>query len=154
MCLLTVSYTVLCVQLDQKQVYQGRDRMRGWRFLYWLLVGLAIGAGFVSFDVYFIALAFILIGLALLILGIVRFRGSEFWALLVGLGGFPTFIIVFDIVTASPPCTGNTLTIPPGATSTSCSSTLQNYYVFAIVFAAITLVGVGGLLLGRRRRQH
>lgn len=128
--------------------------MRNWRLLYWLMAGLLIGAGLIGFDIYFIALPVILIGLAMVIIGILRFRSTGFWALLIGLGGLPAFIFVFDIVTASPPCTGQTLIIPPGGTSASCSYIPQSYYVFAIVFAAIALVGIAGLLLGRNRRQH
>jgi hypothetical protein len=127
--------------------------MLNWRLLYWLMTGLVIGTGLISFDVYLISLPLILIGLALLISGISRFRGSEFWALLIGLGVVPASILVFDIVTASPPCTGNILTVPPGGTGASCSYIPQSYYVFALVFAAIALVGVAGLLLRRHRRQ-
>src|SRR5450759_1942785 len=125
--------------------------MRNWRLVYWLIAGFLIGGGLIRFDIYFIALPTILIGLAMLIIGILRFRSPEFWAILIGLGVVPALIFVFDIVTASPPCTGNILTIPPGATSASCSYIPQSYYVFAIVFAAIALVGVGGLLLRRYR---
>jgi hypothetical protein len=127
--------------------------MRNRRLLYWLVAGLLIGAGLIGFDIYFIALPLILIGLAMLIVGILRFRSHEFWAFLIGLGGVPALIFVYDIVTASPACTGNILTVPPGGTSASCSYIPQSYYVFAIIFAVITLVGVGGLLL-RRNRVH
>jgi hypothetical protein len=125
--------------------------MRNWQLVYWLVAGFLIGGGLIGFDIYFIALPLILIGLAMLIAGISRFRGPEIWALLIGLGVVPASIFVFDIVTASPPCTGNILTVPPGGTSASCSYIPQSYYVFAIVFAIIALVGVGGLLLRRNR---
>jgi hypothetical protein len=128
--------------------------MRNWRLFYWLAAGLLIGAGLVSFDVYFIAFPIILVGLAMIIVGIFRFKSTEFWAVFIGLGTIPAFILVFDIVTASPPCTGQIFTIPPGGTSASCSYIPQSYYVFAIIFAAIALAGVGGLVLGRNRVQR
>ncbi len=128
--------------------------MRGGRLLYWLLAGFLLGAGLIIFDIYFIAWPVIFIGLVMVIVGLFCFRSPQFWAILIGLGGVPAFFFVFDIVTASPPCTGNGLTVPPGATSASCSDIPQSYYVFAIVFTVIALVGVGGSLLRRNRVQR
>lgn len=128
--------------------------MRNWRLVYWLITGFVIGSGLVSEDLPFIALPLILIGLTMLIAGIFRLKSREWWALLIGLGGIPAAIVVFDIVTAGPPCASNTITLPPGAISVACSSMSNSYYVFALVFALITLLGVSGLLLRRNRVQR
>ena len=128
--------------------------MRNRRLFYWLLAGFLLGAGLIIFDIYFIAWPVILIGLVMVIVGIFRFRSPEFWAILIGLGGVPAAIFVFDLVTAGPPCTSNGLMVPPGGSSASCGNIPQSYYDFAIFFTVIALMGVGGLLLRRYRGQH
>jgi hypothetical protein len=128
--------------------------MNTWRLLYWLGAGFLTGAGLIIFDIYLIARPLMLIGLAMLIAGIVRFRSHEFWAFLISLGGVPALGFIFVIVTAGPPCTGQSSIVPPGGPAVSCTDIPQSDHVFAAIFTAIALVGVGELLLSRNRIQR
>jgi len=117
--------------------------MRNFAILYWLITGALLGIGFIS--ILSIGLPLLLIGLVLLITGLIRLRVRNLWALLVGFGGLPALVLILDIVTAPPACTGHELVIPPGASSASCGFIPTSYYVFAVVFGLIMLAGFAWL---------
>jgi hypothetical protein len=115
--------------------------MRNRRIMYgyWLMTGGLIGFGVIG--ILSIGLPFLLLGLLLLIAGLAFWRGKGFWLALIGLGVLPAAILVFDIVTAPPPCPAGPIRLPPGAHSYICSGPLNQYYPLIAIFAAIALVG-------------
>lgn len=129
------------------------------RILYWLLVGALIGFGVIA--ILSIGIFFLVAGLALLIYGAIRVRGTGLWAALVGFGATPAAILLWDVTSQPWACmpANHTVYSPdlsPGgpATYTSpnyfeCVSTpiglLTSYHVMAAGFGAIALFG---LLLG------
>jgi hypothetical protein len=124
--------------------------MLNWRFFYWMVAGALIGFG--AIGILSIGLPFLFIGLGMVTYGIIHFRARGFWAALIGFGTLPALILIVDILTAPPPCTGQPLTLPPN-TSMSCSYIPDSYYIMAVIFGAIALVGMAWPLL-RRLRIH
>jgi hypothetical protein len=117
--------------------------MRNLAILYWLITGALLGIGLIS--ILSIGLPLLLTGLILLIAGLIRLRVRNLWALLVGFGGLPALVLILDIITAPPRCTGQPLMVPPGGGSASCGFIPTSYYVFAVVFGLITLAGFAWL---------
>ena len=106
---------------------------------YWLITGGLIGFGVLG--LLSIGLPFLLLGLLLLIAGLRFWHTQGFWLVLIGLGVLPTAILVFDIMTAPPPCPAGPIRLPPGVHSYECGGSLNNYYVLAAIFGALALVG-------------
>jgi len=122
--------------------------MQNQRLLYWLIAGALIGFGLIG--ILSIGFPFIIVGLVLCIYGVIRFRASGCWAAIIGFGALPAVILVLDIITAPPPCTGQALTSPPGGSGVSCSSIPSSYYIMALTFGFIALLGAAWPLLQRR----
>ena len=114
--------------------------MRIERAVYWALAGALLGFGFIG--LLSIGLPFAILGLALVIFGLIRRWFNGVWALLIGIGGVPALILVFDIVTAPPQCPSGPIMLPPGVHSYVCGGPLDNYVMLAIIFGVIALVGV------------
>ncbi len=125
--------------------------MQKWLLFYWMVAGALIGFGLIS--ILSIGLPFLLIGLGMVTYGIVRFRARGFWAALIGFGTLPAFILIVDIITASPPCNGQPLILLPNASSVSCRSIPTSYYILAVFFGAIALLGMAWTLLRRLRSR-
>lgn len=122
--------------------------------VYWAITGTLIGLGLISFDIYFILYPCLFVGLVLIIYGGIRMGFGGFWAALIGLGTLPALILVLDIVTAAPPCPPGGLSLPPNSTSqVSCSIIPSSYYLFAVIFGVIALIG-GAWPLFRRLRSR
>lgn len=109
------------------------------QLFYWLLAGALIGFGVIG--ILSIGFPFLLVGCGLVIYGIIRFRFRGFWAFLVGFGTLPAIILMVDILTAPPPCTGQPLLLPPHVSSISCGYIPPSYYNLAIFFGCTALLG-------------
>jgi len=116
--------------------------MRNQRVIYgyWIITGGLIGFGLLG--ALSIGLPFLLLGLVLLIAGLFFWRAKGFWVLLVSLGAIPALILLFDILTAPPPCPSGPIILPPGSQSYECSGPLDSYYVLAAIFGALALLGL------------
>ena len=122
--------------------------MAALQLFYWFLAGALVGFGVIG--ILSIGLPFLLVGCGLVIYGIIRFRFRGFWAFLVGFGALPALILAAQLVGSPlPTCTltssGLSYTSPPGATSGGCYP--PAYYMLAIFFGCITLLGVAWPLL-------
>lgn len=73
----------------------------GWT-LYWLLTGALIGFGVIA--ILSVGIPFLLLGLILVVFGAVRHKGAGLWAALVGVGGLPVLILVWDVISAPWAC--------------------------------------------------
>lgn len=62
---------------------------------YWFMTGTLIGFG--GIGILSIGLPFIVLGIVLVTVGLIRVRGQEWWAALVGFGGVPALILVWDV---------------------------------------------------------
>lgn len=125
--------------------------MQNWRLFYWMVAGALTGFGVIG--IFSIGLPFLLIGLGMVIYGVARFKARGFWAALIGFGTLPALILIGDIITAPPPCTGQVLTLPPNTSSVSCGYIPDSYYIMAGIFGAIALVGMIWPLLRRLRTR-
>jgi len=125
--------------------------MQKWLLFYWIVAGALIGFGVIG--ILSIGLPFLLIGLGMVVYGIIRFRARGFWAALIGFGTLPAFILIVDIITAPPPCNGQPLVLPPNASSVSCGYIPTSYYILAVFFGAIALLGMAWPLLQRLRSR-
>lgn len=128
------------------------------RVLYWLLTGALIGFGMIG--ILSIGFPFLLLGLAGVIFGAIRLGSSGLWAALIGFGGLPAVILVWDVTSMPWACSS-----PTGAATTpntnyyTCVDTflgpLTTYQVMAFGFGAIALLGlVWPLLLQVWVRVH
>lgn len=73
---------------------------------YWLITGALIGFGIIG--ILSIGFPFIILGIVLLVVGLIRMRGKEGWAALVGLGSVPALILVWDVTSAPWACASPT----------------------------------------------
>lgn len=125
--------------------------MQNWWLFYWMVAGALAGFGVIS--IFSIGLPFLLIGLGMVTYGIIRLRARGFWAALIGFGTLPALILIVDILTAPPSCNGQPLIIPPNAPGVSCSGIPDSYYIMAVIFGAIALLGISWPLLRRLRAR-
>jgi hypothetical protein len=72
------------------------------RTLYWPLAGALIGFGVIA--ILSVGIPFLLLGLILVVFGAVRWGGAGLWAALVGFGGLPALILVWDVTSAPRAC--------------------------------------------------
>lgn len=127
------------------------------RTLYWLLTGALIGFGCIA--ILSIGFPFIILGLILFIIGAIRLGGRGLWAALVGLGGLPALILLWDVTSAPWACLPGTgeLALPNVHNYYVCVDTsagrLTSYQVLAFGFGLIALAGLAWPLLGRVWRQ-
>src|SRR5258707_12811164 len=76
------------------------------RVLYWLLTGALIGFGVIA--ILSIGFPFLLLGLILVVFGAIQLGGAGLWAALVGFGGLPALILVWDLTSAPWACASPT----------------------------------------------
>jgi hypothetical protein len=131
------------------------------RILYWLLTGACIGFGVIA--ILSIGIFFLLAGVILLALGIIRLGGRGLWAALVGFGVLPAAILIWDVVSAPWACiTSGGGESQAGVNYYNCTQTpigaLTNYHVMAAGFIVLALAGLAYPLVARLRwqgsRQH
>jgi hypothetical protein len=119
------------------------------RVLYWLLSGALLGFGVIA--ILSIGFPFLLLGLILVIYGAIRLGGAGLWATLVGFGGLPALILIWDVTSAPWACETNDAL--PNVNYYTCVDTflgtLTTYHVMAFGFGAIALVGLAWPLLHR-----
>lgn len=123
--------------------------------LYWFITGGLLGFGLISFDIFFLAIPCLLVGLGLVIFGIIRWGPHNLWAAFIGFGAIPAFFLISDIIRSYPPCPPQGLMIPPNApsgTTLSCGYTPPTYYFLLTGFVIIALIGAVWPLLRRRVR--
>lgn len=126
--------------------------MSGGRTLYWLLTGACIGFGIIA--ILSIGIFFLAAGLILLVVGASRFRGRGLWAALVGFGGAPALLLLWDVVSGPWGCiTPGGGDSQPGVSYYNCVQTpigqLTSYHVMAFGFGVIALAGLTWPLLRR-----
>ena len=116
----------------------------------WALVGALFGVGFI---------ALLSIGWALIVAGVILAaiitwlgRGRGMWAVLVGFGLAPAAILLFDVVTAPPPCPTQPIIVTGG--NYTCGYTPPSYIYMAIGFLAIALLGALFPLMPRIKRAR
>jgi hypothetical protein len=126
--------------------------MRTWQLLYWVSAGGLIGFGLIG--ILSIGFPFLLVGLGMVIYGAVRRWMDTLWAAFVGFGIFPTLFLIYDIITAPPPCPPQGLSLPPNATSVSCGYIPGSYYVLLVIFGVIALAGGLWPLIRRFRTRN
>ena len=104
---------------------------------FWALVGALVGVGFIA--ILSIGWGLIAAGiiLAVIVAGVSRGRGA--WAVLIGLGLAPAAILLFDLVTAPPPCPATTVIVTDG--SYTCGNIPSSYMSMAIGFLVFALIG-------------
>jgi hypothetical protein len=98
--------------------------MRGWRMAYWFLAGTLLGVGVAALPS--IGIFLLPIGLILLVVGLIRYRGREIWALPVGVGMLPAILVEHTILTIPSACSPNGLTAQDG--NASCSGPIPELY--------------------------
>ena len=111
---------------------------------YWLLTGAVIGYSVIA--IWSAGLECIILGVILVIIGAIWRRGSGGWAAVVGFGGLPALILLWD-VTSSPwacqPAIGDST--QPNVSYYTCVDTfvgrLTSYHVLAFWFGIIALLG-------------
>lgn len=116
------------------------------RFVYWLVVGAALGVGVIG--ILSIGLPFLVAGLILLLVGsrTVGFRGAA--GILIGSGSLPAVLLLRAILTAPPPCTA---AIQPGQ---ECGAVPATYTTMAVLFAGLAVLGLlAPMVRGRGRLE-
>jgi hypothetical protein len=133
--------------------------------LYWLVAGLLMGMGLMTIPVIG-WLVMVPIGVIMTVVGLLRFRRDEVWALLIGFGALPAALGARAIVLAQAtvvgllPCSNPTPTLPAGQTSPPCGGPVPEiWYAFTAGYGVIALVGLLWALLralgaGGRRASH
>lgn len=105
--------------------------------LLWALAGALFGVGVIA--ILSIGAALVLVGVILAAVAAWLSRGRGMWAALIGFGLAPAAILVFDIVTAPPPCPTEAVTVTGG--SYTCGYIPPSYSYLAAGFLAIALIG-------------
>jgi hypothetical protein len=134
--------------------------------LYWVATGAVMGFGLIGLMT--IGFPFLIVGLAMAIVGVWKPGIGGIWGFLLGFGGLPALVFLSHIVegvrtalnpycaqsfgsgTPASPATGS-IEIPPGAGPVECAYIPVSYYVMFAIFAAIALLGVALGLFARRR---
>ena len=134
--------------------------------LYWAATGAVMGFGLIGLMT--IGFPFLVLGLAMAVVGLWKPGPGGAWGVLIGFGGLPALVFLSHILegirtalnpycaqsfgsgTPGSPATGS-IEIPPGAGPVECAYIPVSYYVMFVIFAAIALLGVAlGLFLRRR----
>ncbi len=115
--------------------------------LWWVALGVLLGLGFVvvpSLGPSLLLLSMLLIAGSVLALG-----PAAVWAAGIGLGLWPSLILIHTIAIAAPPCQS----AAGGTVSGACASVPASYGVVAAILALIPVVGlVPGIWIETRRR--
>ena len=141
----------LDARLDPAFTSEGSDspmaRLSPWL---WALTGALFGVGVIA--ILSIGWALILVGVILAFIVGWRFRGRGMWAILIGFGLAPAAILLFDIITAPPPC--STQPIVEAGGSYTCGYIPPSYSYLAIGFLAVALFGALIPLVSRAIRRR
>lgn len=127
--------------------------MSGGRTLYWLLTGACLGFGVIA--ILSIGIFFLAAGVILLVVGALRLGGNGLWAALVGFGGAPALLLLWDVTSGPWGCDtpGGGTSSQPGVSYYTCVQTpigqLTSYHVMALGFGVIALAGLAWPLLRR-----
>lgn len=110
---------------------------------YWLLTGAVIGFG--SIAILSIGFPLVIVGIVLVAIGLIRMRGQGWWAAVVGFGGVPALILLWDVTSRPWACASPTGGALPNVDYYTCVDTfagrLTTYHVLAFWFGLIALLG-------------
>jgi hypothetical protein len=127
--------------------------------LYWAATGAVLGFGLIGLMT--VGFPFVIVGLAMALVGVWKPGTGGAWGILIGFGGLPALVFLSHIVQGvrtalNPYCAlpgGPATGIPPAAGPVVCAYIPGSYYVMFAIFTAIALLGVAlGLLLSARSR--
>ena len=121
--------------------------------IYWVTSGAMTGFGLIGLMT--IGFPFLVVGLAMAVVGVWRSSISGAWGFLIGFGGLPSLVFLLHIAQGirtalNPYCAqpvGPGTTMPPPAGPVECAFVPGSYYVMFVIFTALALAGVAlGLL--------
>ena len=133
-----------------------KQKWLGQAFLLFIAGGL-IGLGLLAFDVFFIFIPCVMIGLGLDIVGSKRWGNHSLWTAFLGFGMVPALFLLHDIISSFPTCTPAGLTLPadaPAGTTLSCGGPIPATYYILLACLGIVILGAVAWPLLRRRVQH
>jgi hypothetical protein len=127
--------------------------------LYWVATGAVMGFGLIGLMT--IGFPFVVVGLAMAVVGVWKPGIGGAWCILIGFGGLPALVFLSHIVQGvrtalNPYCAqpgGPSTPIPPAAGPVECAFIPGSYYVMFAIFTAIALLGVALELLLRTRSR-
>lgn len=129
--------------------------MRDWmKVLYWAIAGGFVGFGLIG--ILSIGYPFLVTGVIMIVLGVLKVGIRSAWSALVGFGAVPAVFLSASLVgalfLANPSCSGifwgnsvssGSVTLAPGEASVTCSMVPGSYVVLLGVFLLIALSGLG-----------
>jgi hypothetical protein len=114
---------------------------------YWAITGAVLSFG--GLGAFTIGLPFIVVGLVMAFVGLMKLWTWGVWAITVGLGAVPAYVILRDVLEAlgssAPPCTqegSSTIAPPSGADKSgvvSCSPPIPEDFVAVVMFFAVIM---------------
>jgi hypothetical protein len=114
--------------------------------------------GFGLIGLMTIGFPFVVVGLAMAVVGVWKPGKGGAWGILIGFGGLPALVLLSHLVQGvrtalNPYCAqlGPGTPIPPAAGTVECAFIPGSYYVMFAIFTAIALLGVALKLLLRAR---
>ena len=130
--------------------------MRDWmKVLYWAIAGGFAGFGLIG--ILSIGYLFLLIGVIMSVLGVLKMGIRSAWSALVGFGTVPGVFLSASLVSAlflaDPSCSGifwgnsasgsGSVSLAPGEESITCAAVPGSYVILLGIFSVIALSGVG-----------
>ncbi len=126
--------------------------------IYWTLTGALISFSFLVAFGHIVGIPFMVVGVVMAFVGLVKWWTRGVWAITVGLVALPAYALLRSVLEAGNPsgqrCTPEegsaevTLTLGPGESSVSCSPPISDGFVAVVVFlGAIMLSGTAVRLL-------
>ncbi|MGH3089554.1 MAG: hypothetical protein ACRDSJ_19875 [Rubrobacteraceae bacterium] len=133
--------------------------MREWTSaVYWIFTGALMGFGFLA--AFTIGIPFLFAGVVMAVFGMFMLWIRGAWAITLGLGGVPIFVLAQQIIAAAtspaPPCAPEgSATLPTSAgegASIACTTPISGAHIVGVAFfAVIALSGVAWRLFLRGR---
>ncbi len=122
------------------------------KVLYWAVAGGFVGFGLIG--ILSIGYPFLVIGVIMGVLGVLKVGIRSAWSAFVGFGVVPAVFLSASLVSAlflaDPSCSGvfwgnsssGSVSLAPGEESITCAAVPGSYVVMLVIFAAIALSGV------------
>lgn len=107
-----------------------------WQPLLWFIAGALIGFGLLAFDIFFLFIPCVIVGLCLVVTAFIRWGSRQLWIAFLGLGVIPALILLYDILfSLYTTCEGK---LRGG--SFACSDPLPSAYYILFVISGIIVV--------------